>query len=523
MPVYCTLIRLSRTHVQVLSSGVRHAFVDQGSADPSCSLSPLRSTTPMEGPASPLSSDAVQQLPSTETTPSPLLDGLDRDGHDRDAVQQLTSTESTPSQLLDRLDQDAVQQATGAVGGPAQTVDAVDSAAPRSKDAADAAGRGDVQRLQELSDLGVSLSDGDNDGRTPAHHAAFGGHVECLRVLHNEFKVSLSAGDNDGWTPAHAAAQGGHVECLRVLQNELEVNLSAESSAGWTPDHALTEAPWWVRARPGLEDEHYWFRVALHTLRSNPKYAAVANEHLRGVTLLEVGRAELRLRCGSRRTAQGETTDGLAPILFERINDALKQRHKAAASPLVVAPGNNRAIDDTPVASAEPALEQPFPEEYPWAYAERGLDAEQDGFREALSNLTTKNPLDGLQHVEKVVLFEVGRARVHMKCRPHKGRLTKKVKTSALGCQIAAQVRKHVLDTKCPQCTPSSEAPTPRKCQRRADHEGGWDGSVILIEEGGEPPSALLAPEAVAVAATEEETVAAMGVEAAAVEEAEAL
>ena len=70
--------------------------------------------------------------------------------------------------------------------------------------------------------------------------------------------------------------------------------------------------------------------------------------------------------------------------------------------------GNDRAIDDTPVASAEPALEQPFPEEYAWAFAERGLDAEQDGFREALSNLTTKNPLDGLQHVAKVVLFEPG-------------------------------------------------------------------------------------------------------------------
>jgi len=174
----------------------------------------------MEGPASPRSGDAVQQLPSTESTPS---------------------MESTPSPLLDGHDQDAVQQATGAVGGPAQTVDAVDSAASKPsqgwKDAVSAAQRGDVQRLRELSDRGVNLSDSDSHGYTLALYAAFGGHVECLRALKNEFGVRLDAGDNNGLTPAHFAAARGHVECLRAL-SALEVSLDAGANDGRTPAFA---------------------------------------------------------------------------------------------------------------------------------------------------------------------------------------------------------------------------------------------------------------------------------------------
>ena len=87
------------------------------------------------------------------------------------------------------------------------------------------ASRGDAAALQMLvTEFGLqgteALQAGDQNGLTPAHHAAKGGHAEVIRVLIREGQVPvevLRAADQNGLTPAHHAVKGGHAEALRAL------------------------------------------------------------------------------------------------------------------------------------------------------------------------------------------------------------------------------------------------------------------------------------------------------------------
>ncbi len=56
----------------------------------------------------------------------------------------------------------------------------------------------------------------DNEGKTPAHHAAENGHADSLRIVHNG-GGNLSAQDDAGCTPAHYSAMNGHEGCLITL------------------------------------------------------------------------------------------------------------------------------------------------------------------------------------------------------------------------------------------------------------------------------------------------------------------
>lgn len=75
----------------------------------------------------------------------------------------------------------------------------------------------------------------DEDGYTPLHRAAYGGHVDAVSAL-------LSAGSKvnprtvDGWTPLHSACRWSRVtvaSCL--LQHGAELN--AQTNGGLTPLH----------------------------------------------------------------------------------------------------------------------------------------------------------------------------------------------------------------------------------------------------------------------------------------------
>eukprot|EP01052_Picozoa_sp_SAG31_P024215 SAG31_NODE_2044_length_6580_cov_2.757445_7_plen_769_part_00 len=108
-----------------------------------------------------------------------------------------------------------------------------------------AAYHGHVECLRALEEAGAgaSMSAMDKDARTPAHDAAENGHVECLRALEeSRAGASLSAMDNGGRTPAHYAAYHGHVDCLRALEEAgAGSSLSAVANNGRTPAHYAAE------------------------------------------------------------------------------------------------------------------------------------------------------------------------------------------------------------------------------------------------------------------------------------------
>jgi len=72
-------------------------------------------------------------------------------------------------------------------------------------------------------------------GLTPLHSAAFGGHVEIVKLL-LERGADPNAKTDDGLTPLHIAAFKGHVDVVRVLL-EHGANPNAKDNNGQTPLH----------------------------------------------------------------------------------------------------------------------------------------------------------------------------------------------------------------------------------------------------------------------------------------------
>mmetsp|Transcript_34262 Transcript_34262/g.86620 ORF Transcript_34262/g.86620 Transcript_34262/m.86620 type:complete len:120 (+) Transcript_34262:22-381(+) len=74
----------------------------------------------------------------------------------------------------------------------------------------------------------------DNEGKTPAHHAAENGHADSLRIVLHNGGGNLSAQDEAGCTPAHYASMNGHEGCLTVLL-DFSADVRVRNANGHTP------------------------------------------------------------------------------------------------------------------------------------------------------------------------------------------------------------------------------------------------------------------------------------------------
>jgi hypothetical protein len=85
-----------------------------------------------------------------------------------------------------------------------------------------AASSGQAEMLRCLHCEGVDLSGRTKFGDTPAHMAAYQGHVACLRLIWEDsilvgIRPTLFEGNDRGDTPLHKAAQQGHADAVRFL------------------------------------------------------------------------------------------------------------------------------------------------------------------------------------------------------------------------------------------------------------------------------------------------------------------
>jgi len=70
--------------------------------------------------------------------------------------------------------------------------------------------------------------------QTQAHVAAASGDVERLKELLEEDEELVDREDENGWTPIHEAANGGHMGAVELLI-EYQSDITKETKHGWTP------------------------------------------------------------------------------------------------------------------------------------------------------------------------------------------------------------------------------------------------------------------------------------------------
>ena len=68
-------------------------------------------------------------------------------------------------------------------------------------------------------------------GESPLHCAAFGGHVEIVRLL-CDHGADIEAQDNGGWRPLQYAAINGHISVVKELVEERNAEINVRNGDG---------------------------------------------------------------------------------------------------------------------------------------------------------------------------------------------------------------------------------------------------------------------------------------------------
>ena len=79
-----------------------------------------------------------------------------------------------------------------------------------------AAGIGNIGRIEELLASGADVNQRNNLGETALHYAALTGHTNAIRML-IELRALVNQQDNHGATALHWAAMNGHANAIRML------------------------------------------------------------------------------------------------------------------------------------------------------------------------------------------------------------------------------------------------------------------------------------------------------------------
>ena len=90
----------------------------------------------------------------------------------------------------------------------------------------------------------ASLGGADIDVWTPAHRAAYAGHLGCLKIIAETVPESLAVRDKDGRTPAYFAVEEDHAKCLGLCAKAAPESTSALDIEGETAAHIGFNKMW---------------------------------------------------------------------------------------------------------------------------------------------------------------------------------------------------------------------------------------------------------------------------------------
>lgn len=122
----------------------------------------------------------------------------------------------------------------------------------------DAARDGDMAALRRLVEEGVDVNKADINGRTPAIHAADGGHTDVVRALLAVPGFDVDKADTNGWTVTMWAAARGRTEILRALLAPPSSDVNKVATDGRTAIMLAvvkyhTEVVRMLKAAPGID------------------------------------------------------------------------------------------------------------------------------------------------------------------------------------------------------------------------------------------------------------------------------
>ena len=180
--------------------------------------------------------------------------------------------------------------------------------------------RGELEAVQRLlAEDPQQLTAQLEDGKTPLHVAAYGGHDQIVEFLIAE-GADVNATTASGSTPLHGAAYGGHARCAQMLI-EAGAEVSAANNSGYTPLHSAA-AGGSVETVKLLVDQGVDINSQKHGGATALIHAALGNHHDLARWLIEQG-ADMEIKDGWGRTAlllvARETGDvEMARLLLDR-------------------------------------------------------------------------------------------------------------------------------------------------------------------------------------------------------------